>query len=526
MCYKGIMVLLEKFSKKTIVWAGIFLFLVGGIAYFYFNAPRSSPYQFDFVKRGDIIQEVDVTGRVKPADEVDLAFEAAGRVVSIAKEVGERVQQGDELARLDASGLYFELKEAQANLKAEQERLKNLENGSRPEEINAQRAKVAKALAVLDESKKDAVNKMQEAYTTADDAVRNKVDQFFNSPRGRYPKLVFSLNDAVFQREIEEERFFIEGILNEWSESIKGLEPSEELESNLSVTKERLTKIKDFLDKAAEAVNSLEASASFSQTKIDSWRSDVSTARSSINSAIDDIVSAQKQLSVAASDYEVEKSQLALKESGPTQEEISAQRALVEAAKARIDALKDKIAKTVLVSPISGIVSRADIEVGETVSANQKVFSLISDKKLKVEANVSEIDIADLEVGQKAQITLDAFGDSRVFEAKIISIDPAEKMIEGVPTYKTTFEFLKEDKEIRPGMTANISIVTAKKNRVLIVPARAVLSRDGKKIVRLYSRGKIEEREVETGLEGSFGDVEIVKGLKEGEKIVVFVREK
>ena len=520
------MVLLEKFSKKMIIWSGVFLLFAGGIAYFYFNAPRRSPYEFSFVKRGDIVQEVDVTGRVKPADEVDLAFEVAGKVVFIAKEVGQRVGQGEELARLDSSELRYELEEARANLRAEEERLKDLRNGTRPEEIKAQEAKTAKALAVLEESKKSAVNKMLESYTTADDAVRNKVDQFFNSPRGRYPKLVFSLNDGVFQKEIEEERFFIEGILNEWSESIKGLESSGELENNLSATKERLTKIKDFLDKVAEAVNSLEASASFSQTKIDSWRSDVSTARSSINSAIDDIVSVQKQLRVAESDYEPEKNQLALKKAGPTQEEISAQEAVVEALKSRVNSIESRLSKTILLSPISGIVSRADIEVGETVSANQKIFSLISDKKLKVEADVSEIDIADLKVGQKAQITLDAFGDSRVFEAKIISIDPAERMIEGVPTYKTTFEFIKEESGIKPGMTANINIVTARKNNVLLVPLRAVISKEGRKIVRVQAKGGIEEREVETGLEGSFGDVEIVKGLKEGEKIVVFVREK
>ena len=88
--------------------------------------------------------------------------------------------------------------------------------------------------------------------------------------------------------------------------------------------------------------------------------------------------------------------------------------------------------------------------------------------------------------------------------------------------YKTKFQFLKEQEEVKSGMTANIDILTATAENVLAIPQRAIVSKNGGKYVLvLDANNNTEEREVKTGLRDANGNMEIVQGLNEGEKIVL-----
>lgn len=94
-------------------------------------------------------------------------------------------------------------------------------------------------------------------------------------------------------------------------------------------------------------------------------------------------------------------------------------------------------------------------------------------------------------------------------------------MIEGVATYKTTFQFTKEDQRIKSGMTANIDILTDKRENVITIPQRAVVSQNGDKIVKISEGENIKEVKVKTGLRGSDGNIEILEGVGEGDKVVL-----
>jgi len=233
--------------------------------------------------------------------------------------------------------------------------------------------------------------------------------------------------------------------------------------------------------------------------------------------------------------------ELELKKAGTMEEQIAAQEAQVDKARAEKDQYKAQLSKTIIYSPISGVVTKRNLEPGEIVSANTTVFSIISDVNFsapsssagkqggpasgwEIEADVPEVDIAKLEIGDIAKITLDAYGDEIFFSAVIVAIDPAETLVEGVPSYKTTLQFEKEDNRIRPGMTANLDIVTEKKDGVIVIPQRAVISKNGQKFVRVVSGEVTEEREVKTGLRGSYGDIEILEGIEEGDKVITFMK--
>ncbi len=105
-------------------------------------------------------------------------------------------------------------------------------------------------------------------------------------------------------------------------------------------------------------------------------------------------------------------------------------------------------------------------------------------------------------------------------------IDPAETVLEGVPTYKVTLAFVSPDSRIRPGMTANLEIHTHEADGVIEIPYRALTSTATSTTVRVVSLdGKTYSVvPVVTGLKGSDGTIEIVSGLNPGDKVVTYVK--
>lgn len=507
--------------------------LIAGIAvYFIFFFPKQAPdYETVIAEKGNVIQEVSVTGKVKPATSVDLAFDSSGRVVWINAGVGDRVLNGQSLAQLFNADLVAQLNQAEASLKVQEAKLEELEKGTRQEEIQVYEVKVANAKVSLEEAKKNLINKTKDAYTKSEDAVRNKADQLFDNPRTSAPNFKYEINSQQLALEAESARFIIESILEEWNSSLSVLATGSDLLKSTKEARSNLDQIKTFLEKIALAVNLLAPNDSLSQTTIDGYKTDIYTARTNVNTAIDNLAIAEEKFKTAESSLTLAENELALKKSGSTAEQIKAQEAQVEQAKANADNYRALVAKTILRSPISGIVTKQDAKVGEIVKAQTTVISVISDKKFEIEVNVAEADIAKIAVGNTAGVTLDAYGDDVIFNSKVIKIDPAETMIEGVSTYKITLEFENEDEKIKSGMTANIDILTAEKDNVLIVPQRTVIEKEGKKIIRLAipnnsskTGERIEEIEVKTGLRGSDGNIEIVEGLKEGDKVIVFMK--
>jgi HlyD family secretion protein len=189
--------------------------------------------------------------------------------------------------------------------------------------------------------------------------------------------------------------------------------------------------------------------------------------------------------------------------------------------------IKTQLAKTVIFSPINSILTKMEIEVGENASLNVAIISLMSASEFEIEARVAEVDIAKIKINDSAKVTLDAYGSDIIFEAKVVKIDPAETIIEGLPTYKVTLQFIEKDDRLKSGMTADIDILTAQKQEVILIPQRAVISENGDKLVRVLEKGnKVKKVIVKTGLRGSSGEIEIVEGLAEGDKVIISIKEK
>src|SRR3990167_1283665 len=141
-----------KLFRKGNLIIFIILAVVGGSCFFYFIKKNPPVYDFAIVKRGDIVQDVSVTGRVKPAQKVDLAFEKSGKISRVYAAIGSLIKTGQLLAILENNDLYAQLAQAEANLEAEKARLAELKNGARPEEIKIAETKVSNSEKNLEDA--------------------------------------------------------------------------------------------------------------------------------------------------------------------------------------------------------------------------------------------------------------------------------------------------------------------------------------------------------------------------------------
>ncbi|MCK9374424.1 MAG: efflux RND transporter periplasmic adaptor subunit [Sulfuricurvum sp.] len=138
---------------------------------------------------------------------------------------------------------------------------------------------------------------------------------------------------------------------------------------------------------------------------------------------------------------------------------------------------EENLRKALVVSPIEGIVLNRKIEPGQTVVAAMQtpiLFTLAEDlTKMKAIVSVDEADIGGVKEQQKVEFSVDAY-PNRIFEGKITRLRMNSAVVNGVVTYEAVVEVRNEDLLLRPGMTANASIITDTFRKVPVVPNAAL----------------------------------------------------
>lgn len=200
---------------------------------------------------------------------------------------------------------------------------------------------------------------------------------------------------------------------------------------------------------------------------------------------------------------------------------INAQKALVEKSRADVKTQRAKIEEMTLVSPIDGVITAVNGEVGEIAKPEMIVVSIISEGVPHIEVDVPETAVARVDIGQRTRITLDAFDDGTEWAGRVTKIDPAEIVKGGAVYYRTTISFDEEDRRIRPGMTVNVWIETDVVENAILVPASAVQKKDVKKTVRILQENRVEEKEVVVGVKNDSGTIQIVSGVSEGDQVIL-----
>ncbi len=493
------------------------------IIYWYSHRSSAPVFEAAPVTIGNVSEIVSVTGTVSPLNKADLAFQKSGVIAKIAVKVGDTVKKGDLIAALDSAGDAAAVASAQATLD-------DLNRGLRPQEYAVDVSNVNAASTTLSNAQKDAINAFRDGYVKTQSALVNYADNFFSNPESANPTININTQSSTQQIAINNERLVVSSVLAQWKSDSDAASVNN-ASSLISKAEGYLLTIKSYMSDLSVIVNGLSVGNSgMSQTAINSTVTTMNTALSTLTQAINSVSAADTELKNATAAYTQATNQFALQEAGSSIDAIAAQAAKVAQAEAVLS--DDSI-----LSPIDGLITKADPNVGEFAAAGQSGFAVQSAGEYKIEAYVPEADIAKVAVGDTANVTLDAYGSDVYFPASVSMIDPAETVLEGVPTYKVTLLFTQPDTRIRSGMTANTDILTHEVDNVLTVPTRAIITTiatttddiataPAAKTVRVVNAdGKsYTSVSVVVGLKGSSGTTQIISGVTEGQRVVTYVK--
>ena len=157
--------------------------------------------------------------------------------------------------------------------------------------------------------------------------------------------------------------------------------------------------------------------------------------------------------------------------------EVKLAEAQILQARASLEIAKTDLKHTVIVSPLNGIVISRNVNVGQTVVSSFQTPTLLNIAEdlvhMQVNTNVDEADIGMVKIGQDAKFTVDAFPED-FFEGKVSEIRMAPIIFQNVVTYDTIINVDNSSLKLKPGMTANTSILVARAEHVLRVPNAAL----------------------------------------------------
>ncbi len=232
------------------------------------------------------------------------------------------------------------------------------------------------------------------------------------------------------------------------------------------------------------------------QHRVRQAEADVDAARAGQGVQQAEVSRARANLSNAQRDYErkktlVEKNFISPAERDTAQNTLDAARASLASAEAQVKngeavvrqreaqlaAARVDLERTSIKAPVDGIVVKRSIEPGQTVAASLQAPELFVIAKnltdMQVETSIDEADVGRVRVGQKASFTVDAFA-GRHFEGEVRQVRKAATVVSNVVTYTVVISAANADLTLLPGMTANVRIVTAQKDKVLKVPNAAL----------------------------------------------------
>src|SRR3989454_1570404 len=142
-----------------------------------------------------------------------------------------------------------------------------------------------------------------------------------------------------------------------------------------------------------------------------------------------------------------------------------------------LDKAKADLDHCTITSPIDGVVISRSVDVGQTVAASLQapvIFQIANDlTKMQIDSNVAEADVGVVQVGQDVDFTVDAF-PTQTFHGKVVQVRNAPITGQNVVTYDTVIGVGNPDLKLKPGMTANVSIVSAHRDEALKIANSAL----------------------------------------------------
>jgi HlyD family secretion protein len=431
------------------------------------RAEASKPqYEAITVERGDISATISATGAVLPEREVNLAFSAAGTISEVNARVGEAVKEGQVLAALDTTDLELAVKQAEVGLTQAQAQLQQLDEGPNEADVTAAQAALASA---------------QQGLISAQAAYQQTL-------RGPDADTLAAARAQVEQARVQ-----------------------------LQQAQQAYDRVKDRPD-----VGMLPQSTQLQNATIalETAEAQYRAAEKSVTSA--QVAAARSQVTAAEAQVAQAQASLDRLNRGPSEGQKAVARAGVDQAMLALQQAQRRLEQTKLLAPWDGVVTAVTIVEGGQAAPAQPAFRLADNSQFHLDAQVDEVDVAGIEVGQPVQIEVDALPDDKL-TGKVSRLSPSAVTTQtGGVTYNVRLDIDETDAPLLSGMSATATIIATTRNDVLLVPNRAIqLEREtGRTFVEKVNGESLERVEVQIGLrDDQFSEVR--DGVAEGETLAI-----
>ena len=508
---------IPKFLKrKRNIWIIIILIIIIIGGYFiFFRKSNSGSVQTGFATKQNLQETVLSTGQVVSGTNLNLSFQGAGVVRRISVIEGTKVSQGQVLASLDQSSALATLTSAQGSLAQARANYEKLLAGATTQNIQTSQDSINSAKQNLNNAYTGAINTLNNAYTAIYNAYNVAVsiqNSYFTTqdPQGIS---VSGAKDDISTN--------MKSALNYLNAAEKSTAPSDIDTATTQIISE--------LNSVYDDVNTIRAQCDqgiYFYKVTDADKATLDGQKTAVNTTLNGVTSLQQNIASLKLAVQTAQDQLSVTTAPPTQADVDLAKAQITSAQGQVDAAQTAVNNSVLLAPTAGTITQVDIKVGEQAVASKEVMVLQNVNDLHSEADVSEANIASLQVGQPIDYTFDALGPDQHFSGKVLTINPASIVISGVVDYLVKGS-LDNIPNIKPGMTANMTILVAKKDNALAVPSTAVIDKNNNQYVRVVDNPKTltyHEAKVQTGLQADGGMVEITSGLTDGQEIVTYMK--
>ena len=502
-----------------------------GSATYYLIESTPPKLAFATATTGTVTEQVSGTGIVSPIQNPTLTFTQGGRITILRAAVGQKVYAGQLLASTDTGVLAAQLASAQANLN-------KVLAGPRGVDVAGKNTAVAQAAQTASANLLSLQNLIVSAHAQGEEAVYTHADSLFSgvgtqAATGANPQLTVLMgtltpqSNAISKKAAAEmERGMLTTEFAQWDAEVAMVNTT--LSQQQTVVQAQasiahLQHVRQLLDDLIYVLENATPNQNFPQASLVSAIANANSGRDSVNTLIAQLSTGIQ--SVQGQVLSVQSAQDALNQSlaGATPQDIDAARAQVAAVAAQIRQLE-------IVAPFSGTIAAVNVKQGDVIAPNTQAISLIPNGTSEVDIYLSEIEVAQLSVGEKAEVTLDAYGAGRVFPATVATIDRAPSTPPGQSAnagagsaaagYKVTLAFTEPDPSIALGMHANATIHGAAKSNVVLVPRTALLQNGTQSYVLVASGtgNTTVKTPVQIGLVGT-DSVEIVHGITSGTRV-------
>jgi RND family efflux transporter MFP subunit len=468
-------------------------------------------YSTATVARGSISDVVFMAGQVTAPNARTLTMgTVSGRVVEIAARPGQEVGQDQALVRLDTTEPERELREAQADLTAAEAALAEAQQQSGDIELASAEAKLAYSEAQLADAELDLTLAEQSGLLPLEEAVAD-AEVALQAARDHFKMQEIGANQSTI-RSLEYDIAFYQRLLRDLAAD----------DERRSTVEEELGELQRELSRARAA---REETLRVAREEIEEKEQTLSKAETALfraRSGEEDPTNAPRlAYQQALANYEQAKEEVEELRAGGESEALRAARTAYEAALAEVEGVQTDLNAATLRAPFGGVVLAMYVQEGYWVQPSDSILFLADPRELRVIAQVTEIDVPKLAVGQEVRITFDAY-PGQLYRGEVLSLPMRGQGQGGLSYYQIETSLQAEGADIRLGMLANVRVVIGEQHDVLTVPAAALVYRTSEEIVVMVrgADGRAREQQVQIGLNDGIL-AEVLSGLSEGQTVLV-----